>query len=201
MTTHRRRRVARFLAGFAVLAVLLYLPGLHAARSGGLVEVERLLDHPLVLLGAAAVLAVGAAVIGSEFRSAASQIGFAALLVGGVALGVPAVLAGLAAGRDDGARHVERQVHPDHPDRALTVTETASSLFSPESDSRVELVTGTGWSARHWDLDTWGSAGTSYRGASWTGPDRITVRSDGGTAVFVLDPATGHPGAPQVTKR
>jgi len=37
----------------ALVALLAYLPGFQATRSGELVEVERWFDHPVLLLGAA----------------------------------------------------------------------------------------------------------------------------------------------------
>ncbi|GLW56996.1 hypothetical protein [Kitasatospora phosalacinea] len=198
MARRRRRQIAWTLRGLALLAGLAFLPGALGARSGGLVEAERLFNHPVQLLGTALVLVVVSLVVEFEFRTKFSQIGCAVALVALIAVSVPVALLGLALDDDD--RPLDRKTHPDRPDLALTVTDVA---FSVDPLYQVEVVTGTGWSARHWELGVWGedSGHGYYEGASWTGPDRITVTSDEETAVFVLDPATGRPGAPQVTKR
>ncbi|MFF4341871.1 hypothetical protein ACFY00_18290 [Kitasatospora sp. NPDC001540] len=182
----------------ALLAALAFLAGTSGARSGGLVEAERLFNHPVPLLGTALVLVVVSLVVELEFRTKFSQIGCAVALVGLIAVSAPYVVLGLAFGNN--GRPVDRKAHPDRPGLTLTVTDVASSI---DPLHQVEVVTGTGWSARHWELGVWGD-GTGhgyYESAAWTGPDRITVTSDEETAVFVLDPATGRPGAPQVTKR
>ncbi|MFE1316033.1 hypothetical protein [Kitasatospora phosalacinea] len=198
MTLRRRRQVAWTLRGSALLAVLAFLVGRSGARSGGLVEAERLFGHPVQLLGGAVVLVVVSLVVELEFRTRFSQIGCAAALVGLVVVAGPYVLLGLAF--DGDGRPVSRTTHPDRPDLALTVTDVA---FSIDPLYQVEVVTGRGWSARHWELGTWGedSGHGYYQDAVWSGPDRITVTSDEESAVFVLDPATGRPGPPQVTKR
>ncbi|QKW18287.1 hypothetical protein HUT16_03700 [Kitasatospora sp. NA04385] len=197
MTLRRRRQTAWTLRGLALLAALAYLPGWFGSRSGGLVEAERLFNHPAYLLGGALVLVVVSLVVELEFRTAFSQIGCAVALVALVAVTAPLAFFSLAA--DDTGRWSHRKAHPDRPDLALTVTDVA---FSVDPLYQVELVTGTGWSARHWTLGTWGedSGHGFYEDAVWSGPDRITVTSDEETAVFVLDPATGRPGAPQTTR-
>ncbi|MGW3075469.1 MULTISPECIES: hypothetical protein [unclassified Kitasatospora] len=46
---------------------------------------------------------------------------------------------------------------------------------------RSELVSGSGWSARHWELDS-----SRYDSSvNWSGPDRITI--DRGIALTVFD--------------
>ncbi|MFJ4677974.1 hypothetical protein [Kitasatospora sp. NPDC088783] len=193
MPAWRRRRIAWWLKGVALLAVLVHLPGRHAARSGGLVKVEQSLDRPVLLVGAAIVLGAVSVVVECEFRSAFSQIGFAAVLVGTIAAGAPFVLLSAMAAGDEPS--VVRSVHPDHPDRVLTVTDVA---FSIDPVHQPELVVGGGWSARHRVLGTWGEGNGpgSHQGAKWYGPDRIVVSSEAGVA-----PVSGRPGTPHTTAR
>ncbi|MER5866493.1 hypothetical protein [Kitasatospora sp. NPDC002040] len=198
MRTRRRRRIAWSLRGLALLAVLAYLPGLLASRSGGLVEVERWFNHPVLLLGAAVVLTVVSVVVECEFRTQWSQIGCAAALLAIGAVGLPIVALTFVTGSD--ARPAVRKADPDHPDRVLTVTDTA---FSIDPDFHVELLTGTGWSARHWDLGRWNERdGRGYfKGAAWSGPGQLTVTAEHEITVFNVDPATGRPSTPTTGRR
>ncbi|MEV7925078.1 MULTISPECIES: hypothetical protein [unclassified Kitasatospora] len=185
MTAARRKRIVWWLRGVALAAFLVYLPGYQASFSGGLVEVERWLNHPLPLLGATVVLAVVSLVIQFEFRTWWSQVGCAAALVSLVFLAGVAVLLSLLLDRD--GQPVSRKSHPEHPDRVLTVTDVA---FSIDPIYRVELLTGSGWSARHWELGEWDIRGGEFGRIDWSGPDRIAVTGVKGTetAVFTLDP-------------
>ncbi|MFF7459222.1 hypothetical protein [Kitasatospora sp. NPDC008115] len=190
MTAQRRRRIVWWLRGLALLAVAVYLPGLHASRSGGLVLVQRLLDHPVALVGAAAALTVVSMVIGFEFRTRRSQVGCAALLMPLAAAGASAVFLASVFGGD--GRPVDRKAAPDRPDHVLTVTDTA---FSIDPVYQVELLTGTGWSARHWDLGVWDENDPRgyFESAEWTGPHQITVTTDRTVTRYTVDPATGRP--------
>ncbi|MFE7562735.1 hypothetical protein [Kitasatospora sp. NPDC057500] len=194
MAERRRSRIVWWLRGLALLAVLVYLPGLHASRSGGLVEVQRLLDHPVALLGSAVALTVASMVIGFEFRTRRSRVGCAALLMPLVAAGAAVVFMASLFGGD--GRAVERKAAPDRPDHVLTVTDTA---FSIDPVHHVELLTGTGWSARHWDLGEWDESDPRgyFESAEWTGPHRITVTTDRTVTVYAVDPATGRPSVAQ----
>ncbi|MFI5532147.1 hypothetical protein ACIA8O_26800 [Kitasatospora sp. NPDC051853] len=49
----------------------------------------------------------------------------------------------------------------------------------------MEVLTGSGW----------------YDGTVWSGPDRTTVTTDREVSVVTLDPATGRPSGPVVTRR
>ncbi|MFE3503590.1 hypothetical protein [Kitasatospora sp. NPDC059160] len=85
MTVRRRWAVQGLRAG-ALAALLAYAAGRYASRSGGLVEVERLLDRPVPLLGAAVVLLVVSAVLGAGSRVGASsgaRAGFVQIAVAG----------------------------------------------------------------------------------------------------------------------
>ncbi|MBO1416270.1 hypothetical protein [Streptomyces sp. FH025] len=179
----------------ALVAILAYLAGLHASRSGGLVVVERWLNHPVLLVGVAAALIVVSLLIERESRTAWSQIGcvgaLAVLVFGGLPI---AVLSYVFSG--DG-RWVERKVRPEHPDRVLTVTDVA---FSIDPIYHVELLSGTGWSARHWDLGTWETEGGDFTRVDWSGPNQITVTGERELRVFEVHP-DGSLGAPRVTAR
>ncbi|WP_431676451.1 hypothetical protein [Kitasatospora sp. KL5] len=198
MAARRRRRIAWWLRGLALVALLAYLPGFQASHSGGLVEVERWFDHPVVLLGAAVVLTVASAVIELEFRTRWSQLGCAAALVALGAVGLPIGFLSFVLGGD--GRAVDRKADPNHPDHVLTVTDTA---FSIDPVYHVELLTGSGWSARHWDLGVWeeGDGRGYFKSADWSGPDRITVTTEKETTVFTLDPLSGRPSEPRVGQR
>ncbi|MFJ7277493.1 hypothetical protein [Kitasatospora sp. NPDC098663] len=191
MAAARRRRIAWWLRGVALAALLAYLPGYQASESGGLVEVERWLNHPVLLVGAAVVLTVVSLVVEFEFRTRWSQIGGAAALVVLVFLGLPiAFMAAMSSLTDVGnGQLVGRKVHPDHPDRVLTVTNVA---FSIDPVYRLELLTGSGWSARHWDLGEWDSQSGEFSTVEWSGPDRITVTGVTEAAVFTVD-SDGRP--------
>ncbi|MFF2141353.1 hypothetical protein [Kitasatospora sp. NPDC058190] len=160
--------------------VLTYVAGWHASRSGGLVEVERWFNRPVLLVGAATVLIVVSLIVELDFRTRLSQVGCAAGLVALVFGGVPIVVLSYVFG--DEGRWVERKIHPDHPDRVLTVTDIA---FSIDPIYRVELVTGSGWSARHWNLGTWDADSGDFTRVEWSAPDRITVT--GRTELRVFD--------------
>ncbi|MFI6444130.1 hypothetical protein [Kitasatospora sp. NPDC050543] len=176
--------------------LLAYLPGFQASHSGGLVEVERWFDHPVLLVGAAVVLIVASVVVELEFRTRRSQIGGAAALVALGAVGLPIAFLAFVQGGD--GRAVDRKADPDHPARVLTVTDTA---FSIDPVYHVELVTGSGWSARHWDLGTWGEGGRDdFKRAEWSGPDQITVTGRKEITVFTVSPA-GRPSEPRVAPR
>ncbi|MFJ6383786.1 hypothetical protein ACIQI7_27745 [Kitasatospora sp. NPDC092039] len=194
MTGTRRRQVVWWLRGAALVAFLVYLPGYFSSRQGGLVEVERWLNHPVLLLGTAVALAMASAVAQFEFRTRWAQIGCAAvlspLLVVGAAVGALAYFFG-----GDG-RLVDRKPDPDRSDRVLSITDIA---FSIDPVYRVELVSGTGWSARHWSLGTWGDEEGFLR-ADWSGPGEITVTLEHETRVFTVDKG-GTLGEPSVTPR
>ncbi|MEU9131479.1 hypothetical protein AB0D08_25785 [Kitasatospora sp. NPDC048540] len=198
MTARRRRQIAWSLRGLALAALVVHALGRQASHSGGLVEVARWADHPVPLIGAAVVLTVVSAVVELEFRTRWSQIGGAAVLVALMFVGFPIALLSYATGGD--GRAVDRKADPHRPDRVLTVTDTA---FSVDPVYHVELLTGTGWSARHWDLGVWDERDGrgSFKRAEWSGPDRITVTSATETTVFTVDPATGRPGDPTTARR
>ncbi|MGW4892282.1 hypothetical protein ACWEQL_08440 [Kitasatospora sp. NPDC004240] len=198
MSEARYRRTARWLGGLAVVPVVAYLIGRQAAGSGGLVEAERWLNHPVPLLGAAVVLGVAAVVFRFDFRDTWSQVGFACVLVALLLVGLPFALMSAVTGSGDG-RPVSRRVSPDRPDRVLSVTDVA---FSIDPVYRVRLVSGSGWSARHWDLGEWdGDNGHGvFEKAEWSGPDRITLTTDKEIRVYAVDP-DGGPGTPEVSHR
>ncbi|MEV7179547.1 hypothetical protein [Kitasatospora sp. NPDC093679] len=182
----------------ALTALPAYLPGVQASHSGGPVEAERRFDRPVLLVGAAVVLTVAPVVVGFEFRTRWSRIGCAAAPVGLVLVGTPVVFLAVTLGGD--GRPVDRNAHPGHPDRVLAVTDIA---FSIDPTYRVELLTGSGRSARHREPGVWDErhGRGSFTSAEWSGPDRITVTTEKEVAVFTPDPATGRPGEPDVVRR
>ncbi|MFH8383003.1 hypothetical protein ACH4E7_18945 [Kitasatospora sp. NPDC018058] len=183
MTARRREQIAWWLRGGAAAALLAYLAGWHASRSGGLVEVEQWLNHPVLLGGAAVVMLVVSAVAEFEFRARWSQIGFAAVLAPFVVAGMIGTVASSVSVISEPS--VERKVHPDHPDRVLTVTNVA---FSIDPVYRVQLLTGSGWSARHWNLGAWDGEHDYLQRAEWSAQDRITVTTEHQIAVFTVTP-------------
>ncbi|MFJ6622231.1 hypothetical protein ACIQOW_32205 [Kitasatospora sp. NPDC091335] len=194
MTVTRRKQVVWWLRGAALAAFLVYLPGYLSSQQGGLVKVERWLNHPVLLLGTAVTLAVASAVAQFEFRTRWAQIGCAAvlspLLVVGAAVGALAYVFG-----GDG-RLVDSRPEPNRADHVLNITDLA---FSIDPVYRVELVSGTGWSARHWSLGTWGEEEGFLR-AEWTGPGRITVTLEHEVRVYTVD-EDGTLGGPSVTPK
>lgn len=180
------------------MALLAYLPGFQASHSGGLVEVERWFDHPVLLLGAAVVLTVASAVVGFEFRTRWSQIGCAAAVVALGVVGLP--IAFLSFALNGEGRAVDQKAGPDRPDHVLTVTNVA---FSIDPVYRVELLTDSGWSARHWDLGVWeeGDGRGYFKSAEWSGPDQIMVTAEKEITVFTVDPVSGRPSEPRVAPR
>ncbi|MFJ8045932.1 hypothetical protein ACIRBX_36015 [Kitasatospora sp. NPDC096147] len=194
MPIRRRRRIAWALLGTAALATLAYLPGRQARRSGGLVEVARWLDHPALLLGGALVLTLVAWVVRFEFRSTWSQVlgalALISLATGALYSAVPLII---LSGWGD--REVKRQDSPAGADRVLRVADVDPSI---DPAYRVEVISGSGWSARHWTLGTWDESLGGFQGARWTGPDEITVTTSEQLAVFAVGP-DGRPGEPRVT--
>ncbi|MFB7905561.1 hypothetical protein ACFC1T_03955 [Kitasatospora sp. NPDC056076] len=202
--TVRRRWAVRGLRAGALAALLAYAAGRYASRSGGLVEVERLLDRPVLLLGAAVVLLVVSAVLGIGARTGSGSGARAGFVQIAVAVVLAPLVAASAVGAvssrllDGGARSVERKVHPDHPERVLTVTGDSSSIDS--TSYRAELLTGTGWSARHWTIGSWDGGRDRLRAVECSTADRITVTTAREVLVFTLGP-DGDPGRPAATPR
>ncbi|MFD4656562.1 hypothetical protein ACFWP2_13135 [Kitasatospora sp. NPDC058444] len=97
-----------------------------------------------------------------------------------MALGFGAPLAFLSYVFGESERSFHQEAAPGRPDRVLMVADVAGG-FSVDPVYRMELVSGSGWSARHWSV---GVRWKSSR-AVWDGPDRITVT--GGSAVMVFD--------------
>ncbi|MFJ6771419.1 hypothetical protein ACIQOV_10685 [Kitasatospora sp. NPDC091257] len=194
MTVTRRKQVVWWLRGAALAALLVYLPGYFSSRQGGLVEVERWLNHPVLLLGTTIALAVASVVARFEFRTRWAQIGCAAvlspLLVIGAGVGAVAYIFG-----GDG-RLVDRKPDPNRSDHVLRVTDIA---FSIDPVYRVELLTGSGWSARHWGLGTW-EEGDGFVKAEWSAPGRITVTLQKEIEVFTVD-EDGTLGGPSAIPR
>ncbi|MFG2909327.1 hypothetical protein ACGF13_30205 [Kitasatospora sp. NPDC048286] len=194
MAVARRRRIAWGLRGVALVALLTYLVGRHAARSGGLVELELWFHRPVLLAGSAVALVLISVVVELEFRTPESQIGLAGGLVALVFLGVPLALSTLVTA-DEGVE-TRREAAPDHPERVLVFANVADSI---DPVYRVELLTGSGWSARHWSLGPWVDGKGLVR-AEWSGADRITVTLEKEVRVFTVD-EDGRPGGPSVTPR
>ncbi|MEU1290242.1 hypothetical protein [Kitasatospora sp. NPDC005856] len=182
MTAERRKRIAWGLRGVALAALLAYLAGWNSARSGGLVVVEHWLNHPVLLVGSAVVLVTASLIIAMEFRTWLSQIGCAIGLVALIFGGLPIAFLAIVLSRDG---WTERTAAPGHPDRVLIVTDVA---FSIDPIYRVELVSGTGWSARHWSLGTWDSERTDFVRVDWSGPNRITITREAKLTVFEVLP-------------
>ncbi|MFE7594549.1 hypothetical protein ACFU6K_34605 [Kitasatospora sp. NPDC057512] len=190
----RRRQVVWWLRGAALAAFLVYLPGYFSSRQGGLVEVERRLNHPVLLLGTAVTLAMASALAQVEFRTRWAQIGCAAVLSPLLVIG--AAVGGLAYVFGGDGRLVDRKPDPNRSDHVLSVTDIA---FSIDPVYRVELLTGTGWSARHWGLGTWEEE-DGFVKAEWSGPGRITVTLEKEIEVFTVG-EDGTLGGPSSTPR
>ncbi|MGW2374675.1 hypothetical protein [Kitasatospora sp. NPDC001683] len=195
MTARRRRQIAWGLRGAALLALLAYLPGWHASRSGGLVVLEHWLNRPILLIGTAVVLIVASLLIELEFRTRFAQIGCAAVLAPLVVAAVPVLALSLVFSSHGGRE--DRFVSPNRPDRVLTVTNVA---FSTDPVYQVELEAGSGWSARHWSMGTWNTRGGDFVRIDWSGPDQITVTGREKLTVFDVLP-DGSPSVPRVLPR
>ncbi|MFB7905562.1 hypothetical protein ACFC1T_03960 [Kitasatospora sp. NPDC056076] len=193
MTARRRKQVAWVLRALALAALLVYLPGWHASRSGGLVVVEHWLNRPVLLIGSAVVLIVVSLVVELEFRTWFSQIGCAALLAPLVVAGVPVLFLSYVFSGDGGRE--DRFVSPSRPDRILSVTNVSG--FSIDPVYQVELEAGTGWSTRHWSIGTWDTRDGEFIRVDWSGPDRITVTGRTSLTVFEVLP-DGSLGEPRV---
>ncbi|MEU9042767.1 MULTISPECIES: hypothetical protein [unclassified Kitasatospora] len=190
----RHRRIEWWFRGAALVAILVYLIGHQAAGSGGLVEVERWLNHPVLLLGAAAVMLMVSMLVQFEFRERWAQLGCAAiaspLIVVAVAIGAVTYFLGSE------GRLMERRPDPGNPEHVLTVTDLAWSI---DPICRVELLTGSGWTARHWYLGTW-DEGDGFLRAEWSGVNRITVITEREVREYTVE-RDGKPGEPEVTPR
>ncbi|MFI8458498.1 hypothetical protein [Kitasatospora sp. NPDC085464] len=188
------RRIEWWFRGAALVAFLAYLSGHQASRSGGLVEVERWLNHPVLLLGAAAVMLMVSMLVQFEFRERWAQLGCAAILspliMVSVAIGAVTYFLG-----GDG-RLMERKPDPGNPEHVLTITDMA---FSIDPVYRVELLTGSGWTARHWNLGTWDD-GDGFLRAEWSGSNRITVITRTEIREYPVK-RDGRLGEPEVTPR
>ncbi|WP_316529013.1 hypothetical protein [Kitasatospora brasiliensis] len=182
------------LRGAALAVLLVLLVGWNSSRSGGLVVLEQWLYHPVPLIAAAVALTVASLIVGMEFRTKLSQIGCAAGLMALVFGGLP--IAGFAYIADQD-RWSERRPGSGHPDRVLVVTDVA---FSIDPVWRVELVSGTGWSARHWYLGTWDTENSDFVRVDWSGPEQITVTRQEGNTVFDVRP-DGSLGEPREEAR
>ncbi|MFD5431366.1 hypothetical protein ACFWJ4_04175 [Kitasatospora sp. NPDC127067] len=167
----------------AFAALLAYLAGWYASRPGGLVVVDQWLNHPVLLVGAAVVLVVASLIIELEFRTRVSQIGCAAGLVA-LIFGAPMTVFTVLATTGFPGR-TDREVSPGRPDRVLTMTNVA---FSIDPIYRVELVSGTGWSARHWSMGIWNTQYGDLVRIDWSGTDRITITGRKKLTVFDVLP-------------
>ncbi|MET8625434.1 hypothetical protein ABZW30_17080 [Kitasatospora sp. NPDC004669] len=195
MAARRRKQIAWWLRGVALAALLAYLAGRHASRSGGLVEVERWFNRPVLLVGTAVVLVVASLMVEREFRTRGSQIGFAGGLAALGCLGLPLAVMTYVFGGYGG--RVDRFVSPNRPDRVLTVTNVA---FSIDPVYRVEVVAGNGWSARHWSMGVWDTSADDFVRVDWSGPDQITVTGRKALTVFDVRP-DGSLSEPRVATR
>ncbi|MFJ8621362.1 hypothetical protein ACIRD3_00780 [Kitasatospora sp. NPDC093550] len=188
----RRERFGGILAGSALLPLVLCVVGRRESRSGGRFAVADALDHPVPLLGAAAVLLLVAALVRGRrdlVGGATAAVGSAGLLC---ALGVLAL--------HSFSREPSQQTRTSSPGRAdhvLVVIHRGLPGDETESQSRqVRLETGTGWSARRWSVLTMPErfpGEGAFRSAAWTAPDRITVTTDTGSRVFTVAPDSGEP--------
>lgn len=140
-------------------------------------EVERWFNRPVLLLGAVLTLIVASIFVELGFHTSAWQIVWGIGLVA-VGFGVPLAFLSYVFGGSERSSHQEAA--PGRPDRVLTITDVAGG-FSVHPVYRMELVSGSGWSVRHW------STGVRWKSsrAVWAGPDRITVT--GGSTVTVFD--------------
>ncbi|MFE7526573.1 hypothetical protein ACFU7Y_12690 [Kitasatospora sp. NPDC057542] len=161
----------------ALAALLACAAGRRESRSGGLVVVERWLNHPVLLIGSALVLVAVSFFVELGFSSETGQIG-CGLGLAALGFGLPIAVLMYLFGPHEGSSH--REAAPGRPDRVITITEMGG--FDPLY--RRELVSGSGWSARHWELD-YSRHGT---GVNWSGPDRITITRGKTLAVFDVLP-------------
>ncbi|MQS11642.1 hypothetical protein F7Q99_04895 [Streptomyces kaniharaensis] len=173
----------RFLrAGLGALAVLALLAaiGQYNARSGGFLLLREWLDRPLLFFTLALPCLLAVLFNLRWWLWLRVVLGVCVMLA--AALTVP-----LWIFLDDPATtHIETA--PGRPDRRLVVQEQGWSLNSVEW---VYVDEGSGLTARRWEIAFVGRPGT-YAKATWVGPNRIQVSSDGpGGMVDLAD--DGHP--------
>ncbi|PBC76408.1 hypothetical protein BX265_1124 [Streptomyces sp. TLI_235] len=170
-----------------MLLVAGYAAGVWSDRSGGRVRVSELLDRPVPMLGAAAVLLVVALFL-APHRPGRGLFTAPVVLVTGIL--VLRVLIGALDTAEPPRQHTVLTVAaPGRADRLLSVVRHAvGPCWS------VEVETGAGWSARRWLLGVFehGPAAGGPVDGRWDGPDRVVVRAADGEHVFDLPDDPGE---------
>ncbi|MBD0674340.1 hypothetical protein BU198_27445 [Streptomyces sp. CBMA156] len=185
-------RIGGILAATALLPLVVAAAGRLESRSGGRAAVADALDHPVPLVGAAAVLLLAARWV----RGRRDAIGGLATAVGAVGL-VFALGGGAVRMLDLGepVRWETRTSSPGRADRVLTVVNRGQS--EQESNTfQVGLETGSGLSARRWSVLTvqqkFPGEG-EFVSARWSDADHIRITTDAGYRVYTVDPDSGEP--------
>jgi hypothetical protein len=174
----RRRRWPTLLVLAALLALGAYAWGFVEHRSGGRALVADALYRPeITFFPAIALLVVTVAAWTARGRTVAGLLAATTLLY--------AVGAVLLAGTTPVSRVTSRQANPAAPDRVLVVTRHGDLGAEAESQSwTITVETGSGWSLRRWQVDHFPAefqGHGSFESATWSGPDRIIVRTDNGS--------------------
>lgn len=184
----RQQRSAAGLVGVAGVLVLGAWIGSRESRSGGLLVVAQVLDHPLLLGFAALAALTGALLIVVRNRVLRVLIPVVAAL-GATVVAVPVVLFG-----GSGPQETLSRAAPDRPDRRLVVEEGAAMI---DPLWWVYVDEGSGLTTRRWQVGYFNGDFTALREAAWEGPHRVRLTVDMGERdrvhVVELSPADGRP--------
>ncbi|MEU4097567.1 hypothetical protein [Streptomyces sp. NPDC026673] len=184
----RQRRLAAGLVGVAGAMVLGAWIGWRESRSGGLLVVAQVLDHP-VLLGLVALAALTGALL-AVVRNRVLRV----LIPVVAALGAAVVAMPVVLFLGFGPQETMSRAAPDRADRRLVVEEGAAMI---DPLWWVYVDEGSGLTRRRWQVGYVNGDFSVLREAAWEGSHRVRLTVDTGEGdkvhVIELSPADGRP--------
>jgi hypothetical protein len=187
--TSAAERRNRWWVGLVVVAALLIMAAVLGIRRPGGLLVLGWLDWP-VLFGTVALCLLALA-CGLAVRDWVVRLVFVSVLVL-LALGWAAFSAWLATWTDEDVGKVSKYWSPDGG-KVLTVYQE-THLAAPDPTYELRLRSGSGITAREWDLGCVNTELDSLDEVEWIGPDRVRVHlSTHGPIDIVLYRLTGRP--------